>query len=60
MSQLSPESIRELILRIKSLQQLSTLFSVISQHTTSKSNVSNQFVAIKAAVEVVFARLRHA
>lgn len=49
---LSSDSIRELILKTTSLKQLSTLFSAISQHTTSSTNESNQFVAIKASVEV--------
>ncbi len=49
---LSSNSIRELILKTTSLKQLSTLFSAISQHTTSSTNESNQFVAIKASVEV--------
>lgn len=42
-------SIREVILKVSSLAQLSTLFSVICQTTVVETS---QFVAIKAAVEV--------
>ena len=55
LSMLSSDSIRELILKTKTLKQLSTLFSAISQHTTSSTNESNQFIAIKASVEVAHA-----
>lgn len=48
-TQMNLVSIREVILKVSSLPQLSTLFSVICQTTVVETS---QFVAIKAAVEV--------
>ena len=42
-------SIREVLLKVSSLPQLSILFSIICQNSTPDTS---QFVAIKAAVEV--------
>lgn len=53
MTQLKAQSVRELILKVTTVKQLSTLFLAISQSSGSFSFNSSLFVVIRSAIEVL-------